>query len=353
MSNVIPSGQELTSLARQINEAHDLADASLRTGLENARRVGMLLQEARKKIKHGQWLPWLKANVKFSERAARNYLRIAEGWDELRFKSATVADLTQREALTVLAEVHEKEVCEKIGVPFRMPGKKKTILCGGPARSAADAQRILRKEEYDERREKFGLLPGAQTAAEEDTAFHEAGHAVISYLLGRTLVEVSLNPKEKIAGHVLTRQDPPEYRNTLDAENDILVSLAGEISAAKHSGQEWREGLQGDRRDIGEARDRLAYTGFLRERKDGRVGYLSFVWSQATKLRFVNWLRSFTEDLLENPAVWQAVDVVARELLQKRNLSGPQATDLIQPYIGVWKARVPPAAPGPEKPGKK
>jgi len=49
------------------------------------------LAEQKAGLKHGKWLAWLEENVGFSERTARNYVRVFENRE--RLKSASVADL--------------------------------------------------------------------------------------------------------------------------------------------------------------------------------------------------------------------------------------------------------------------
>jgi hypothetical protein len=95
---------DLDELAGHINREHEKVEAALRTGLEHALAAGNLLLLAKKKLVHGRWLPWLKENVAFSERAAQSYMRIADRWDELTAKSAPGADLTYKQALALLAE---------------------------------------------------------------------------------------------------------------------------------------------------------------------------------------------------------------------------------------------------------
>jgi hypothetical protein len=74
----------------EINKLHqDLQE--LATGaLDRAIRLGELLSAAKSRLPHGQWLPWLASNVAFSERTARNYMRIFE--NRAALKSANVAD---------------------------------------------------------------------------------------------------------------------------------------------------------------------------------------------------------------------------------------------------------------------
>lgn len=92
-----------SALAIEINAEHLAAVGKARQALEHARRAGELLLQAKAAVGHGGWLPWLAANVKFSERTAQAYMRLAAGWDQLA-KSAVVADLPLRDALGLLAE---------------------------------------------------------------------------------------------------------------------------------------------------------------------------------------------------------------------------------------------------------
>jgi protein gp37 len=102
-SDVVPT-RDLADLAGQINREHERVEAALRAGLKHARAAGALLLLAKEQLAHGAWLPWLRANMRFSERAAQSYMRIADRWDELTAKSAPGADLTYKQALALLAE---------------------------------------------------------------------------------------------------------------------------------------------------------------------------------------------------------------------------------------------------------
>ena len=65
------------SLAVRINETHALAMQHAGQAIGFAIACGELLLEAKRSIQHGQWLPWLRANVAFGERSAQGYMRIA------------------------------------------------------------------------------------------------------------------------------------------------------------------------------------------------------------------------------------------------------------------------------------
>lgn len=99
MSDKIITVSKLTEL----NQLHEQNCLAARQTIENAQRIGELLTECKASLGHGQWLPWLKANTKISERTARNYMRVFNRRDEL--KSETIADLTDAyDALAYHAE---------------------------------------------------------------------------------------------------------------------------------------------------------------------------------------------------------------------------------------------------------
>lgn len=82
---VVRNVQSLDELAAQINAEHELAEQQSRQGVAHYRAVGISLIAAKEQCKHGEWLAWLKAKVRFGERQARNYMTLA--------KSAVTADL--------------------------------------------------------------------------------------------------------------------------------------------------------------------------------------------------------------------------------------------------------------------
>ncbi|MGE0542427.1 MAG: DUF3102 domain-containing protein [Dehalococcoidia bacterium] len=91
-----------TTLAQQIRAEHEQVGAALQKSLGHALRAGDLLIEAKAQIDHGAWLPWLAEHCGLAERTAQAYMRLARNRHQL--KSATVADLGVREALTLLAD---------------------------------------------------------------------------------------------------------------------------------------------------------------------------------------------------------------------------------------------------------
>jgi hypothetical protein len=118
---IIRPADELAGLAKQINAEHVKVETALRAGLEHARSAGELLNKAKASMPHGEWLRWLKANCSVAERTARAYMAVACRWDELQTKSATVADLTFREAAKLLsnrAKVGDEQPDDPALAPF-------------------------------------------------------------------------------------------------------------------------------------------------------------------------------------------------------------------------------------------
>ena len=94
---------ELTkSLADRINQSYELSRQHAKQAIDHALDCGAALNEAKKQVKHGEWLPWLEANTSIPERTANSYMWLEARRDRLESISATVADLTVRGARALL-----------------------------------------------------------------------------------------------------------------------------------------------------------------------------------------------------------------------------------------------------------
>jgi hypothetical protein len=90
-------------LASRINAEHDAATASFNTGLEHALTCGRLLIEAKAKIPHGAWLPWLEKNCTVSTRMSQIYMRVAKETPQLGSNAKRVADFSLRQAIAAVS----------------------------------------------------------------------------------------------------------------------------------------------------------------------------------------------------------------------------------------------------------
>lgn len=104
---VVTAQNELAALASEANSEHAAGEAAIKSGMEHFRAAGRALFKAKERCKHGEWIPWLKANVKFSARTAQNYMSIATSWN-------VVKDLDSlRDALDVIRRESEDSTVPK------------------------------------------------------------------------------------------------------------------------------------------------------------------------------------------------------------------------------------------------
>ena len=73
----------------------EILDAK-RTGGEAILTIGRCLIEAKDMLPHGEWLPWLNERVEFSERTARNFMRLAREWTNRQRGAGAVCGGSQR-----------------------------------------------------------------------------------------------------------------------------------------------------------------------------------------------------------------------------------------------------------------
>jgi hypothetical protein len=97
LSDPVPAHEEAlpdsqAALLSELLQLHDEVVCAARMSLPKAIRAGEILLGFKKKAGHGNWLQWLEDNVPFSDRTARNYMRVFEHRAELR--AETISDLT-------------------------------------------------------------------------------------------------------------------------------------------------------------------------------------------------------------------------------------------------------------------
>jgi hypothetical protein len=76
--------QALTSdAAEQINTLHRNITELVRRSVSSAIEVGRLLSETKAALQHGEFTGWIKDNLIFSDRTARNYMRLYDNKDRV------------------------------------------------------------------------------------------------------------------------------------------------------------------------------------------------------------------------------------------------------------------------------
>jgi hypothetical protein len=133
----VVTGEVLTlqNIADEINREHGAVLKHLRaagkheqSALEHGCKVGALLLQAKDKLSHGKWLPWLRANTQVSVRQAQRYLQLAQA------NASRVTHFTSQRA--ALAE---------LSAPARQPLPEPKALSGavlGDPREACAKARV-------------------------------------------------------------------------------------------------------------------------------------------------------------------------------------------------------------------
>ncbi len=138
------------------------------------------------------------------------------------------------------------------------------------------------------------------------TAYHEAGHAVMALLMGRSIQKVSIIPSQNRLGVCTIKKGrAKQVQDKLEAE--MLILLAGMAAEGRKSG---KYNVQGAAQDLAGV-EKLAMS------RSGNA-------RQAQKL-FQRMLDK-TQHLLSNKATWKAVKVIANELLVNESISGRAAS---------------------------
>lgn len=89
---------------------------------QNIIEIGKRLIEAKQQLQHGEWLPWLRDKVQFTERSAQNFMRIAQEFSNTK----TLADLPYTKLLTLL-QVPEGDRDEFIQKSHLIDGQEKAV----------------------------------------------------------------------------------------------------------------------------------------------------------------------------------------------------------------------------------
>ena len=88
----------LPDLAARIKAEHGAVVDALNSAVVHAMAAGDLLAEAKGRVKHGEWLPWLAGHCAISERTAQLYMKLAEDRERLETLIRNGADLSINQA---------------------------------------------------------------------------------------------------------------------------------------------------------------------------------------------------------------------------------------------------------------
>ena len=76
----------------EITKLHYEIYNSLKLTLDKAIRIGELLVEQKGRLEHGKFIPWIHNNFLFSDRIARNYMRVFENREKLKLEKEKLSE---------------------------------------------------------------------------------------------------------------------------------------------------------------------------------------------------------------------------------------------------------------------
>lgn len=92
--------------ASTIRILHDGILAQFTNAIKNAIAIGEILTRKKSELKHGEFTPWIEANLPFTDRHARTYMRVFENRELLKRKS--ISDL--KSAMALLSDGGQSDI---------------------------------------------------------------------------------------------------------------------------------------------------------------------------------------------------------------------------------------------------
>jgi len=152
----------------------------------------------------------------------------------------------------------------------------------------------------------------------EVTAYHEAGHAVIAYMLRYKPISATIVPAHDANGAVKYQSPLRGLRLDVDVtdrtrwklEHAIIISFAGPLAQRKFKEHAWRD-----------------YHGTFDFQEIERLS-LRAVGSSAQATAFTHWLEITTLEMVDNH--WTKIERVAKLLHQRERLSGAEIASALR-----------------------
>ncbi len=206
-------GRNEAELSRDIREITDNIKFFKKTVTISFLQIGHLLIEAKGKLKHGEWLPWLRDEADFSEATAQRFMRLAREYG----KSVSVTDLGLTKALKLLAlpDAERREFMEET---HEVNGEEKTVY----QMSRRELEQAIR--ERDEAR------------AERDKALQDAEGSVLALAEKDSALEDAQGAAMQLKQELEAYQD--KAAKAADAAEETIRALQEELDALREAPKE-------------------------------------------------------------------------------------------------------------------
>lgn len=238
------------------------------------------------------------------------------------------------------------EMCaEKVGARFEegvmefavsctynwAPANMKSLLANAFRKAALDNRAVSRRDVVEAlHTENFGVetqKTSLNAEAERGVALHEAGHALVSSLLGKPWVQVTINGGGDALGYLESNNEVHHLRTADDLRRDIKISLAGRAA-------EEQLGLPsvGSSSDFKHAHDVAAR--LVDERMETKTAFSGKPLTNRVREmaieRVINECMTEVRQLMNNNRA--ALESLVAALLKQRVLLQSEAEELIAPH---------------------
>ena len=128
----------LETLGMGVAESSEAAEAAIGKAVQHALRCGKYLSEAKSRLSHGEWLPWLDRFFHGDPRTAQRWMRVAENATRV----PNLSDASSiRDALRMIADFDRPDTTEAAPEPAREPQQAPE-----PERETIDPEQVEQQE---------------------------------------------------------------------------------------------------------------------------------------------------------------------------------------------------------------
>lgn len=173
----------ILTLAEQINILHDHADYHKSQEIVYRAKEGERLNQAKQRLEHGQFIPWLEQNTKVSRQQANNYMRLAREYPELLDDNANVKSTLHSLTMT--------QANELINAPEQVKETVMLRLENGESVSVSEIKQL--KQDYEQLSSEAELIAMANSELHDDVAEKQAEINALEKQLEELIKEGGVN----------------------------------------------------------------------------------------------------------------------------------------------------------------
>jgi len=144
----------IETASAELNRLHQQIERSLRRTVQDAIRAGKILTTVKDSLDHGEFLPWIEENCRFSDETARKYMGLFRHQNKIQ-SSWNLQDAYQKVAQIETAEKQSEEKKARVRVmEYLKTGKKPDGWRRGTDDKLAEAEK-KRQDKIEESRKKL------------------------------------------------------------------------------------------------------------------------------------------------------------------------------------------------------